>query len=228
MTDTAAVLDAITSRRSVRAFRPDPVAPDVLDTILASAARAPSGTNLQPWQVIVLQGQALQALGDELAEAFMAGDRGARENEYYPLEWREPYIGRRRKVGWALYDSLGITKGDGAAMQRQHARNFRFFDAPVGLLFTMDRDMQIGSWLDLGMYMQNVMTAARAFGLDTCAQAAFADHHARIQRRLAIAPERQIICGMALGFARTDAPENGFATEREPLSSFARFIDRLD
>lgn len=219
------VLEAIRSRRSIRAFRPDPVPRETIGRILEVAARAPSGSNIQPWQVVVVTGEALRRLGEELVGLSLSGEQGEAEYAYYPRQWREPYLARRRKVGWALYGSLGIERGETDRMAAQHARNFCFFDAPVGLFFTLDRDMEQGSWLDLGMFVQNVMIAARGLGLDTCPQAAFCSYHALISRRLEIPADRQIITGMALGYADLSAPENNFETERVPVEQFTRFID---
>ncbi|MEW6121211.1 MAG: nitroreductase [Pseudomonadota bacterium] len=225
--DTPDALEAIRSRRAVRAFLPTPVGDDVVSHILEVAARAPSGSNIQPWQVTVLRGEPLAALARELHALSLAGDPGQEEYAYYPRAWREPYIGRRRKVGWDLYGTLGIGKGDREATRRQLARNFLFFDAPVGLIFTIDRDMELGSWLDYGMFLQNIMIAARGLGLDTCPQAAFNAYGRVIAARLGIPETQMIVCGMALGHARVDAPENNFDTEREPLEGFVRFVDRL-
>ncbi len=221
----ASPADAIASRRSVRAFLPTPIPQHTIHDLLNLAARAPSGSNIQPWQVIVLTGTALQQLGQTLSELALSGDGGASEYDYYPRQWREPYQGRRRAVGWGLYSSLGIERGQKEKIQRQHARNFTFFDAPVGLLFTLDRDMEIGSWLDYGMFLQNFMIAARGVGLHTCPQAAFAQYHETISEQLNIPSDRQLICGMALGYADPKAPENLFSTERAPLSDFVRFLD---
>ncbi|MFG1268778.1 nitroreductase [Xanthobacter sp.] len=219
--------EAIRSRRSVRAFLPTPVGDETVGAILELAARAPSGTNIQPWQVLVLRGEPLAALTGELHALSLAGDPGTEEFAYYPRQWREPYLSRRRKVGWDLYGTLGIAKGDSERMRRQLARNFLFFDAPVGLIFTIDRDLERGSWLDYGMFLQNIMIAARAFGLHTCPQAAFNAYGAVIAKRLAIPGTQMVVCGMALGYADAAAPENRFATEREPLKSFVRVIDAL-
>lgn len=226
--DQNPVLEAISSRRSIRAFRPDPVPRETIERILETAARAPSGSNIQPWHVVALTGEALRALGEELREAALKGPRGEAEYHYYPREWREPYISRRRKVGWDLYASLGIKKGEKERMAAQHARNMVFFDAPVGLFFFMDRDMEIGSWLDLGMFLQNVMIAARGLGLDTCPQAAFIAHHEHICRRLGVPADQQFIVGMSLGLAADDAPESRFDTMREPVEAFTRFVERLE
>lgn len=218
------VLKAIRSRRSIRAFLPDPIPQATITRLLETAARAPSGSNIQPWQVIVVTGAPLRRLGEELVRRFLAGEEGEAEYAYYPRQWREPYLARRRKVGWALYGSLGIARGQNDRMAAQHARNFRFFDAPVGMFFTLDRDMEKGSWLDLGMFVQNVMIAARGLGLDTCPQAAFCPYHRVISQQLSIPADRQVILGMALGRAAPMASENMFETEREPVEGFARFI----
>ncbi|MFG1262077.1 MULTISPECIES: nitroreductase [Xanthobacter] len=219
--------DAIRSRRSIRAFLPTPVGDETVAAILELAARAPSGTNIQPWQVLVLRGEPLAALTRELHALSLAGDPGTEEFAYYPRQWREPYLSRRRKVGWDLYGTLGIAKGDTERMRQQLARNFLFFDAPVGLIFTIDRDLERGSWLDYGMFLQNIMIAARAFGFHTCPQAAFNAYGAVIARRLAIPDTQMIVCSMALGFADPEAPENTFTTVREPLENFVRFVDQI-
>ncbi|AGF74411.1 nitroreductase [Bartonella australis AUST/NH1] len=222
---TADIFQSVLSRKSIRAFTDRPVEQETIEKILKFAARAPSGTNIQPWQVIVLTGEMLQKLGQELSQLALSGVKGEREYSYYPLQWREPYISRRQKISLDLYKSLGIQKGDQEKMIRHRARNFSFFGAPVGLLFTMDQDMEIGSWLDLGMFMQTIMLVARGFGLDTCPQAAFADYHKQIRISLSVPSERRIICGMALGYRDENAPENNFDTEREPIENFVRFVN---
>lgn len=222
------VAEAIVSRRCVRAFLPTPVARSRIEEILSIAGRAPSGSNMQPWHVTVVTGPALRRLGDELRELSLSGHEGEEPYAYYPKQWREPYLGRRRKVGWDLYGSLGIGRDQKDRMSQQLARNYVFFDAPVGLFFTIDKDLETGSWLDYGMFLQNVMIAARGFGLDTCPQQAFARYHAVISQRLSIAAERTLVCGMALGYADPSAPENRFATERVPVSEFAEFIDEFE
>jgi len=146
-----------------------------------------------------------------------------REFDYYPTQWAEPWLSRRRKIGFGLYGLLGIGKDDKAGMKRQTGRNFVFFDAPVGLIFTMDRSLGQGMFIDYGMFMANLMTAARARGLDTCPQAAFADYHKTIRETLGIPDNELVVCGMALGYADRDAPENRLQTEREPVAGFADF-----
>jgi nitroreductase len=226
---TQAVDEAITSRRSIRAFLATPVSTKTVEDILRVASRAPSGTNTQPWKVTVLTGAALKDLSARVRAAF--DDPAQRsdhveEYAYYPTEWRSPYIDRRRKVGWDLYSLLGIGKADKQRMHEQHGKNYAFFGAPVGLIFTIDRVMRQGSWLDYGMFLQSVMVAARARGLDTCPQAAFTQFHRVISQALKLPPEEMVVCGMALGFADPNAIENSLVTEREPVLGFARFVDQ--
>ena len=225
---TAAVDAAITTRRSVRGFLPTPVPRAVVEDILRVASRSPSGTNTQPWQVHVLTGEPLAALSRDIIKAYDDPAERATHSEeyaYYPTEWKSPYIDRRRKIGWDLYGLLGIAKTDKAAMHAQHGRNYAFFGAPVGLMFTIDRVLQQGSWLDYGMFLQSVMVAARGRGLDTCPQAAFMQFHRIIARHLALPPEQMVVCGMSLGHADAEAIANRLLTEREPVSGFARFIE---
>jgi nitroreductase len=219
---------AITSRHSVRAFLPTEVAREVIEEILAIASRAPSGTNTQPWRVYVLTGRAKEALSGKILAAYDDPAQRALHTEeyaYYPTEWRSPYIDRRRKVGWDLYGLLGIAKTDKARMHTQHGRNYSFFDAPVGLMFTIDRSMQQGSWLDYGMFLQSIMITARARGLDTCPQAAFLQFHRIITEHVGASAAEQLVCGMSLGFADPDAVENRLVTERAPVSEYTRFLD---
>lgn len=225
--DASEVVDAaIVSRRSIRRFLPDPVAAQTVRDILAVAARAPSGTNMQPWRVYALGGEKKAALTAAIISAHdSANDASKAEYEYYPQRFPEPFLSRRRKVGWDLYGSLGIAKGDSARMHAQHGRNYHFFDAPVGLICTIERSLEIGSWLDYGMFLQNICIAARARGLDTCPQAAFARYHQIVRQQLSIADSEVVVCGVALGFADPDAPENSFAVERVPLAEFTTFFD---
>jgi nitroreductase len=223
-----AVDAAITSRRSIRAFLPTPVAREDVEAILEVAARAPSGTNTQPWRVHVLTGAAKARLSDRILAAYAdpAESRAhVEEYAYYPREWVSPFVDRRRKVGWDLYALLGLTRDNKAGMAAQHGRNYRFFDAPVGMIFTIDRVMEQGSWLDYGMFLQNIMVAARGRGLDTCPQAAFTQFHRIIAAELGLSESEMIVCGMALGYADPDKVENTLVTEREPVSAFARFLD---
>jgi nitroreductase len=219
---------AIESRRSIRAFLPTPVARDDIAAILDVARRAPSGTNTQPWKVYVLTGAARDGLCDAVTAAYLDPQQNAQHKEeyaYYPREWKSPFIDRRRKVGWDLYALLGLTRENKEGMAAQHARNFRFFDAPVGLVFTIDRIMEQGSWLDYGMFLQNVMVAARGRGLDTCPQAAWTQFHRIIAQQLALPDNEMVVCGMALGVADPSKVENGLVTERESLDGFVKFLE---
>lgn len=219
---------AIVSRRSIRAFLPTPVAREDIEKILEVAARAPSGTNTQPWKVYVLTGDAKERLSGAIVDAYTDPARAAAHTEeysYYPREWKSPFIDRRRKVGWDLYALLGLTRDNKAGMAAQHAKNYRFFDAPVGLIFTIDRIMEQGSWLDYGMFLQNIMVAARGRGLDTCPQAAFCQFHRIIEEQLGIPDNEIVVCGMALGFADMEKIENTLITEREPVSGFTQFLE---
>ncbi|TFW08523.1 nitroreductase [Oxalobacteraceae bacterium OM1] len=219
---------AITSRRSIRAFLPTPIAREDIEAILNVAARAPSGTNTQPWKVYVLSGAMKEKLSAEILRAHndpQLTKQHEEEYAYYPREWVAPYIDRRRKVGWDLYSLLGLTRDNKLGMHQQHGRNYAFFDAPVGMIFTIDRIMQQGSWLDYGMFLQNIMVAARGRGLDTCPQAAFTQYHRIIGELLQLSQDEMVVCGMALGYADPSKIENTLVSEREPASSFARFLD---
>jgi nitroreductase len=181
---------------------------------------------MQPWRVYVLSGNTKTALSKELLEAhFHHQDEHESEYDYYPDTFIEPYKSRRKKVGIDLYGLLNINKGEVEKMQKQHGRNFQFFDAPVGLIFAIDRSLKIGSWLDYGMFLQNIMIAARARGLDTCPQAAFAKYHKIIRQHLNISEDEIIVCGMALGYGDMNAPENQLLTERVAVHEFSRFFD---
>jgi len=219
---------AIRTRQSVRAFLPTPVLRATIEEILAVAARAPSGTNTQPWKVTVLTGTAKERLSAAIVRAYNDAEaRGQHTEEYayYPTQWVEPYLGRRRKIGWDLYGLLGIGRTEKARMHAQHGRNYAFFDAPVGMIFTIDRVMEQGSWLDYGMFLENIMIAARARGLDTCPQAAFIQFHRVIKEELRLPEELMVVCGMSLGYADMNRVENTLATEREPVEGFAQFLE---
>jgi nitroreductase len=222
----AAVDQAITSRRSIRAFLPTPVPDAVIREILDVAARAPSGTNTQPWKVHVLTGAARERFSAALLAAYndpAERVRHSEEYDYYPREWVSPYIDRRRKIGWDLYGLLAIGRTDKDKMHAQHGRNYVFFDAPVGMIFTIDRVMAQGSWLDYGMFMENIMIAARGRGLDTCPQAAFTQFHRVIARELGLGDHEMVVCGMSLGAADPHAIANRLTTVRATVDEFTRF-----
>ncbi|USX15754.1 nitroreductase [Oxalobacteraceae bacterium OTU3CAMAD1] len=222
-----AVDAAITSRRSIRAYTPQAVAREDILQILQVAGRAPSGTNTQPWKVYVLEGERKRELSSAILAIHNDPEQAKLHTEeyaYYPKEWVSPYIDRRRKVGWDLYALLGLTRDNKAGMAAQHGRNYEFFGAPVGLIFTIDRIMEQGSWLDYGMFLQSVMVAARGRGLDTCPQAAFTQYHRVIGSVLNIPENETVVCGMALGYADTTKIENSLITERMRVEEFVKFV----
>lgn len=217
--------EAILGRYSARAFLRDKSVPrETIERLLQIAGRAPSGSNIQPWKVYVLTGTALNDLRDELVRRHRAGENGDLEYNYYNLDWRDPYLARRRKTGWGLYQLHGVPKGDRDAGRAVHRRNYEFFDAPCGFIFTVDRDLELGAWLDYGMFINSLMLAARGFGLETCAQAAFCQYHAVIQQRLRIPSTEMIVVGMSLGYPDPNAKVNSYRTERVGLDEFVRWV----
>ena len=231
-TDVQAVDHAITSRMSARAFTQQPVPRDMLEAILQVASRAPSGTNTQPWKVYVLQGAARDSLVDKVCAAHDAiraqPELAAQYQEtydYYPTQWVSPYIDRRRENGWSLYGLLGIGKADKDKMHAQHQRNYRFFDAPVGLMFTLDKVMGRGSLVDYGMFLQTIMVAARARGLHTCPQAAWNGFSKIILPHIGAGEQEMLVCGMALGWADANDKVNTLVTPREPVAAFTHWCE---
>lgn len=218
------VLDAIRSRKSIRAFKPDTVAKATIDSILEISQRAPSGTNTQPWHVYVCTGAVKQAITDDVLELVQSGGGHSYEDfNYYPAKWKDIHRERRRGIGWTLYGLLGIQKGDREASARQAARNFRFFDAPVGLFITIDSYLGRGSWTDARMYAQTIMLVAKGFGLDTCPQAAWVPHQEPIFRHLGIPEDQDLVTGMSLGYADPTAKENTLISEREDLANVVHY-----
>jgi nitroreductase len=224
--------NAILSRMSARAFTAQAVERQTLHDILQVASRAPSGTNTQPWKVYVLQGASRDSLVEKVCAASDAlranpelAARYSEEWDYYPQKWVSPYIDRRRENGWSLYGLLGITKGDKDKMHAQHQRNYRFFDAPVGMMFTLDRVMGRGSLLDYGMFVQNIMLAARARGLHTCPQAAWNSYSSIIMPHIGAPENEMLVCAMALGYADAGDKVNSFVTPRVPVAEFTHWLD---
>ncbi len=221
------ILVAIEGRHSTRAFLKKPISEQTIESILSSARYAPSGVNTQPWQVVVLQGALKEKIGNAIIEARDAGIQENPDYAYYPSQWREPYKSRRKACGLALYSALHIDKEDTEKRKVAWYRNYHFFEAPVGLLFFIDKDLEKGSWLDMGMFIQNVMLAAKAYGLGTCPQAALAEYPDIVRSFLAkntsITNQHALICGMALGFADNTHPINQYRTTRESVASFTQY-----
>ena len=220
MTAATSVSQALLTRQSGRAFLDTPVPLATVRELLDLARWAPSGSNIQPWQVQALAGAPLQALVDAVLAAATSSPPPAQEYDYYANPLPEPYLGRRRENGWGLYGHLGIGKGDRTASAAQALRNFRFFDAPVGLFFFIDAALAKGSWLDYGMFLQSFMLAARERGLHTCPQAAWLPYHALVRHHCGLQAERTLVCGMALGYLDASAHVNGFRTPRLPVDTF--------
>ena len=232
MSTAATVKEAIDTRMSARAFTQQAVPRELIAELLAQASRAPSGTNTQPWKVYVLQGQSR----DDLVAKVCAAHDEVRANpekaadyrepyDYYPEKWVSPFIDRRRENGWSLYGLLGITKGDKDKMHAQHQRNYRFFDAPIGLMFTLDKVMGRGSLVDYGMFLQTLMLAARGMGLHTCPQAAWNGFGSIILPHIGAGDNEMLVCGMALGYADDSQIVNTFRTPRETVASFTHWLE---
>ncbi|MGE3320335.1 MAG: nitroreductase [Candidatus Berkiella sp.] len=224
-TEVLDVLQAIRDRRSVRAFLDKPVPTTLIQQILDTARFAPSGVNTQPWQVAVIGPLHRQKI---TADILKAKDQDIKENpdyQYYPTEWYEPFKERRKACGLALYGALHIDKGDIEKRKQQWYRNYAFFEAPAALIFYLDAKLCKGSWMDMGMFLQNVMLAARHFGLETCPQAALAEYPDIVRAHLNISSDFHIVCGMALGFADWSHPINQYRTAREEVESFTQWFD---
>ena len=220
------VFAAACTRRSIRAYKTDPVPIDIVREIVALGRHAPSGSNIQPWHVHVLTGAALKRVGTAIRRAFLNDEPGHRRDyNYYTDPIVEPYLARRRQCGWGLYGTLGIGRGDHEKSKAYRAGNFNFFGAPVGLVFTIDRELEQGSWLDYGMFLQTIMLAARARGLHTCAEAAIANYPDIVRRELNITRDWIVICGMAMGYADANAVVNTFQPPRIALEEYAVFMD---
>lgn len=220
------VFAAVRTRRSIRAYRADPVPPQVLREIVELGRHAPSGSNIQPWRVHVLTGATLKRVGMAIQSAFLNGESGHRRDyEYYTDPVFEPYLQRRRECGWGLYRTLGIGRGDHEKSKAYRAGNYVFFGAPAGLVFTIDRRLEKGSWLDYGMFLQTLMLAARARGLHSCAEASIAGYPDVVRRELGLDQDWVVICGMAMGYADAEAPVNAFQPSRIAIEEYATFLD---
>jgi nitroreductase len=218
-------LEAITSRRSIRAYLDKPVSRETVASILQHARWAPSGTNTQPWQVAVLTGASKDRLTQALIDTAESGQESNPDYHYYPQEWRDPYKSRRKQIGMSMYQALGIGLKEIEKRKQAWYNNYRFFGAPVGLLFFIDSDLEQGSWMDLGMFLQNIMLAAQATGLATCPQASLAEFPDVVRQTLGLPATLQVACGMSLGYADPDAPVNAFELSREEVDSFTRWYE---
>ena len=219
------VFEAARTRRSIRAYTSDPVPIETLREIIAIARYAPSGSNIQPWRVHVLTGAALKRLSDALVQEFLSGRPEERDYKYYTDPIEEPYLARRRQCGWGLYTTLEIRRGDFEKSKAYRKRNYEFFGAPAGLVFSIDRKLERGSWLDYGMFIQTIMLAARAKGLHTCPEASISNYPDVVRRELGIGDDLIVICGMALGYADAGDVINTFQPKRIGLEDFAVFLD---
>ncbi len=218
------ILDALQQRKSVRAFLDQEVEKGKIDSILAAASHAPSGANIQPWQVAVVSGETKKKLQEHIEKNFKEGKRGPADYQYYPKEWNNPYKLRRINCGQQMYSSLEIARSEKHRKRDQWAANYRSFDAPVMLLFFMDTTMETGSYLDYGMFLQSIMLAAMDQGLATCTQASLADYPEIIKTALDYPQDSVLLCGMALGYEDKEAPINSYRTPREKTDSFTRYF----
>ena len=218
------VASALQCRKSVRAFTQQTVSDDQITSILNVARCAPSGTNTQPWHVAVMTGKAKQRLENKMMAAAESGETSSIEYQYYPSEWREPYRSRRKACGLLMYSTLGITREDSERQQQQWFANYRAFDAPVMLLFFIDRHLTEGSYMDYGMFLQSIMLEAVSQGLATCPQAALAEYPHIVREELSYDETKLLICGMALGYEDSNAKVNSYRTEREEVNNFTSFF----
>jgi len=219
------IIQALEERKSTRAFLDKQVSKEKITKILQAARHAPSGTNAQPWQVAVVTGAKKDELTKKIETAFKEEGVGDMDYQYYPLKWREPYKKRRVSCGAQLYSALGIDRRDRPGRLQQWVANYRGFDAPVILFFFMDGNMEKGSFLDYGMFIQSIMLAALEEDLATCSQAALGQYPKLIKDALGYGDDTILICGMALGYEDKEAPVNSYRTPREEIDVFTRFIE---
>lgn len=230
MTNSRQILDAhtaIRTRHSVRRFLSTPVEPTVIERILDTAGHSASGHNIQPWKVYVVQGNTKQKITEAILKVLDTEPEEAHQPEfdYYPSEWFDPYISRRREVGFKLYELLKIDRADKVGRARQMRENFHFFGAPVGIFVTFDRRLATGTYMDIGMFLQSLMVATRAEGLDTCAQAIFTWYHRVLRAILPIHERELVVCGLSLGYADQSAPENSLRAPKMKSNKFVSYYD---
>jgi nitroreductase len=197
----------------------------LIEKMLDLARYAPNGSNIQPWNVYVVAGAARDRLCQAILDADKSDTPGHDEEyQYYPTDWFEPCLGRRRTLGKALYGLVGVAKGDTEAMKRQNARNYAFFDAPVGLFFSLDKRNEYGGWIDMGGFLQTAMLTARTLGLHTCPQQSFSKYHRIIRQFVPIPEDHTLVCGMAVGYAEEEAVVNKLMPEKAPVEEFTTFL----
>lgn len=219
------IKEAIEGRISVRSFLDKPVPKAVISEVLDTARWAPSGTNTQPWKVVVVQGDTKKAISDAFLEAAKNGVKTNPDYLYYPEEWVEPFKGRRFQCGMDLYQALEIGREDKEKRTEASLANYRFFDAPVSLFFFIDKIMGKGSWFDMGMFLQSVMLAARGHGLGSCPQASTSDYPDIVRNILDVSDQYSLICGLSLGYPDDEKPVNQYRTRRDEVESFTTWAD---
>lgn len=219
------LLDAIQNRHSTRAFLDREVPAELITTVLDAARWAPSGVNMQPWRVAVVSGESKQRLAEAIIAARNSEQAEKPDYQYYPDEWFEPYNSRRKASGLALYSALGIGKEDKEKRIEAWYNNYRFFGAPIGLLIFLDRRLAKGSWIDIGMFIQNILLAAQEQGLATCPQASLAEYPDIVRATLGIDQQWALACGIAVGYPDMTAAVNSYRTSREPVEAFTSWHD---
>jgi nitroreductase len=217
------VYEAVASRRSVRGFLDRPVGRDVLSRVLEAAAQAPSGGNLQPWHIYVLDGEHLNELKERVAARIANADRGDQsEVAAYPSPLANPYRKRLEQFGQRRYGILGIDHRDHVARAQVRAGNWKCWGAPTALFCYLDRDMSPPQWGDAGMYLQTVMLLLRSEGLHSCPQIAWAEYHLTVAEIIAPPPQRILYCGMSIGYLDTTVPQASIP--RAPLAETVTFL----
>ena len=219
------VSDALKHRKSIRAFLDKPVSNELIKTLLETAKWSPSGVNMQPWDVCVVQGNAKKGLESAVIQAYNEEKKEAMDYTYYPLIWKEPYKSRRKETGLLMYQTLNISREDKEQQRAQWKANYRAFDAPVVLYFFIDKNLEKGSYLDYGMFLQSIMLCALELGLGTCPQAALAEFPQTVKSFLGVDESKVLVCGIALGYEDNTALINSYKTSRIPLGDFVHFYD---
>ena len=219
------VTEAVLARKSIRAFLDTPISDELIREVLSKASRAPSGGNLQPWRVYVINGETTERFKTMMRAKVAAGETETPEYDVYPKGLKEPYRSSRFKVGEDMYALLEIPRSDKPARLRRLAHNYWFFDAPAALFCYVDRDMGLPQWSDLGMFLQTVMLLFQEAGVDTCAQESWARWPNTVADFVGAPPELMLFSGLAIGHRDPNQPVNELVSDREPLESFAAFVE---